>query len=504
MNNGPGLTLDDGARIAVIGGGPAGSFVSYFILEMASRIDLDVSVDIFEPRDFSLAGPPGCNMCGGIVSESLVQFLAVEGINLPSSVVKHGIESYMLHTDVGHTPIGLPLQEMRIAAMHRGSGPTGYSDGEWESFDAFLLNMACERGATHIRARVKEGRRQDGRPVLTPAGMQPRSYDLVVGACGISTKSAALFADLGLSFGPIKTARAYIGEMRLGRETVKNTLGNAMHTYLLDLPGSEFGALIPKDEYVTICILGDDVDAALVSQFMNSPEVTGTLGMAFTADSLACRCSPRLNVGASGRPFADRVVLVGDCGVSRLYKDGIGAVHRQRTVRQHLLAHPQRRFPAPLRRRGVEEAVRHRASCTQSRGWKRTFLNGRNTMRIGALGKVYEDGQIIVQQGELGNCMYVIQKGRVAVVHEGDSADTRLATLEAGDVFGEMALFTKRPRTATVKADGRARVMTIDKRQFLKRTQEDPSLAFDMLKRMSRRVEGMNRMLAEHKGGMQS
>jgi 2-polyprenyl-6-methoxyphenol hydroxylase-like FAD-dependent oxidoreductase len=75
------LALEDGSRVAVIGSGPAGSFFAFFLLKMAEAIDLDVRVDIYEPRSFARCGPAGCNHCGGIVSESLVQILAAEGIN---------------------------------------------------------------------------------------------------------------------------------------------------------------------------------------------------------------------------------------------------------------------------------------------------------------------------------------------------------------------------------------------------------------------------------------
>ncbi len=75
------LTLQQGCRVGVVGGGPAGSFFSYFLLEMARDLDVDVHLDIYEPRDFSQPGPAGCNMCGGIISESLVQALAAEGQN---------------------------------------------------------------------------------------------------------------------------------------------------------------------------------------------------------------------------------------------------------------------------------------------------------------------------------------------------------------------------------------------------------------------------------------
>ena len=68
--------LENGMRIAVVGGGPAGSFFSYFLLEMAKETGIQVELDIYEPRDFSRQGPAGCNMCGGIASEALVQELA--------------------------------------------------------------------------------------------------------------------------------------------------------------------------------------------------------------------------------------------------------------------------------------------------------------------------------------------------------------------------------------------------------------------------------------------
>jgi len=77
------MQLRDGARVAVIGGGPAGSFFSYFLLDMAARAGVQINLEIYEPRDFQKAGPTGCNMCAGIVSETLVQNLAAEGLNLP-------------------------------------------------------------------------------------------------------------------------------------------------------------------------------------------------------------------------------------------------------------------------------------------------------------------------------------------------------------------------------------------------------------------------------------
>ena len=71
--------LVDGSQVGVIGSGPAGSLFSYYLLEMAERMGLDLNVDIYESRDFSRPAPGGCNMCGGIISESLVQNFAADG-----------------------------------------------------------------------------------------------------------------------------------------------------------------------------------------------------------------------------------------------------------------------------------------------------------------------------------------------------------------------------------------------------------------------------------------
>ncbi len=49
-----------------------------FLLTFATRMDMPLAVDIYAPRDLSEPGPGGCNMCGGIVSESLAQAPAIE------------------------------------------------------------------------------------------------------------------------------------------------------------------------------------------------------------------------------------------------------------------------------------------------------------------------------------------------------------------------------------------------------------------------------------------
>lgn len=118
----------------------------------------------------------------------------------------------------------------------------------------------------------------------------------------------------------------------------------------------------------------------------------------------------------------------------------------------------------------------------------------------GALGTVYQDGEIIIEQGCTGESMYVVQGGTVEVVQQADTGEEQhLAFLDAGDFFGEMAVFEKEVRSATVRACGEARVLKIDKRTLLRRIREDPLLAVNLLKTMSHRIRELNGAIAHHR-----
>jgi flavin-dependent dehydrogenase len=322
------LKLEDGSEVAVIGGGPAGSFFSYFVLGQARRVGLDIGVDIYEPRRFNETGPSGCNHCGGIISESLVQLLAAEGINIPASVVQRGIDSYMLHTDVGSTRIDTPLVEKRIAAVFRGAGPSGLVETSWSSFDGYLLDLAVDRGAQVIRGLVNGIEVGADRPRLRCSDGLKKDYDLVVVATGVTSNFFELIQNLEIGYRPPRTVKTFICEFQLGREKVQKHLGTSMHVFLIDIPGLEFAAVIPKGDYATLCLLGHDIDNQMVEAFLATPEVKQLFPNPELIPEKVCFCFPRINVQSAVQPFSDRMVLVGDCGVARLYKDGIGAAYR--------------------------------------------------------------------------------------------------------------------------------------------------------------------------------
>jgi uncharacterized protein len=120
----------------------------------------------------------------------------------------------------------------------------------------------------------------------------------------------------------------------------------------------------------------------------------------------------------------------------------------------------------------------------------------------GELGKVYGAGETIIRQGDAGDCMFVIQAGKVEVIREAGGKEICLNELGAGEFFGEMALFEKIPRAATVRAITEVRALTIDKKILLKKIHEDPSLAFRMMQTMSRRIRDLDEQLMSYTANM--
>lgn len=317
--------LEDGAKIAVIGGGPTGSFFGIFASKMARMIEKELKISIFEPKDFAKDGPLGCNRCGGIISELLVQTLAIEGINLPDSVVRKGINSYNLHTIYGDVYIATPGLERTIATVYRGGGPKGMiADGK-ESFDHFLLMEAAKAGAVHVPLRVDRVELRNRKPVLFSKEGEIGEFDLVVGAFGVNSTTPKIFEDLRFGYKEPPVVTTAIAELRMGEDVVAEYFGNSVHLFLLPDKGMKFAAMVPKGSYVTLCILGKEMNANTVGDFLGKPVVKGVLKTA--PYSVECRCLPKMNVGAPAKPFTDRVVMCGDAGSTRLFKDGLGAAY---------------------------------------------------------------------------------------------------------------------------------------------------------------------------------
>jgi len=321
------LELPDRSDIAVIGGGPAGTFFSIFALQMARMVDKTINLTIYETKDFAGEGPAGCNRCGGVVSELMVQTLAVEGINLPETVVQRGIDSYRLHTVKGSVDIKAPSNEHSIATVYRGGGPRGIIGREKQSFDGFLLDLARKEGASLRREKVDRVEEKDGPHLLYSKDGFLQKADLVVGAFGVNSASAKVFRDSSFGYSPPKTIKTAIAEIEFKRDIIPDHFGSSIHLFLLPDRDIKFAAMIPKQTHLTLCILGKDMSKSRVGDFLSHPVVKGAMPPGEPYD-LCCSCFPKMNVGASPRPYNDRIVMCGDAGSTRLFKDGIGAAYR--------------------------------------------------------------------------------------------------------------------------------------------------------------------------------
>jgi CRP-like cAMP-binding protein len=109
-----------------------------------------------------------------------------------------------------------------------------------------------------------------------------------------------------------------------------------------------------------------------------------------------------------------------------------------------------------------------------------------------ALGKLYQDGEVILKQGAPGGRMYVVQAGQVEVVRQAGGTEVRLALAGPGEFVGEMEIFDQEPCAATVRALGQARILTIDKKTLLRQITEDPGLAFHLIQHMAARMRKMD------------
>ena len=96
-------------------------------------------------------------------------------------------------------------------------------------------------------------------------------------------------------------------------------------------------------------------------------------------------------------------------------------------------------------------------------------------------------GEELVHQGDKPGGLYVVIQGAVVPIAEGETR-TRLAVLEAGDFFGEIALFSQRPRSATVEALVDSHVLYLDRGATWSLLQNNAGLLLRVLQALRERV----------------
>lgn len=306
------MQLANGARVTIVGGGPAGSFTALNLLRFAALANLRLNIEIFEVRDFNRPGPEGCNKCAGILSSQLVHNLKKIGLEVPADLVQAKLDTYVLHIREGeiciHAPQGRP-----ILSVYRGGGPRWGVQPLPHAFDGWLLEQAGLRGAVIHHERVRRVR-PGPHPTVVLAHREIET-DLVIVATGINTRT------------PLEPSWGYHSprvELMAQDEIFLPApfSGSQVHVFFTPPRGLIFGALVPKGLYASVSLLGHALPRNAIEIFLQgqhlqpAPPSRGKIAL--------CGCSPFVAVSAAKGYFADRMVTVGDCAVTRLYKDGLG------------------------------------------------------------------------------------------------------------------------------------------------------------------------------------
>ena len=120
-----------------------------------------------------------------------------------------------------------------------------------------------------------------------------------------------------------------------------------------------------------------------------------------------------------------------------------------------------------------------------------SLVEGKNKELV----RKFSSGEMILREGDSSKDMFIIQTGKVKVIKNMAGHDIELGTLEKGDFFGEMSLLESEPRTASIIAETPCKVLVIQAGGLLVRLRRDPTLAFEMLQKLSNRIRKMNERL---------
>ena len=131
-------------------------------------------------------------------------------------------------------------------------------------------------------------------------------------------------------------------------------------------------------------------------------------------------------------------------------------------------------------------------------------------------GRELAAGTLLFQAGQPGEAMYVVKRGEIELyIKDNAGQKIALATVSAGQVFGEMALLDHGPRTATARALADSELLELDRASLLLLFKTTPTAALSLLaavSHMTRKADELlrqrvsrnaNEEVAEHTSGFQ-
>lgn len=98
--------------------------------------------------------------------------------------------------------------------------------------------------------------------------------------------------------------------------------------------------------------------------------------------------------------------------------------------------------------------------------------------------ETFDIGEIIFEQGDPGDFMYVVVEGEVEVILRGKV----ITKLTPGEILGEMALVDNRPRSASARASAPTKLAPVNRFSFTYYVQNSPFFALDVMEIMAERL----------------
>lgn len=109
----------------------------------------------------------------------------------------------------------------------------------------------------------------------------------------------------------------------------------------------------------------------------------------------------------------------------------------------------------------------------------------------------FSPGERLFERGDPGDAAFVVIEGAVDVLLGSDGSETVVATLGAGEVFGEIAVLCDQTRTTAIAARGALTVLRLEKSVLKNLIHEFPDLAFEFLRVIAGRLEATNAQLGK-------
>lgn len=347
------VRLRDEDRVAVVGGGPAGSFFAVNFLRESRRLNRRFDVVIVEKRrpvDLGNCGYHlgGCTFSAGGISPRLNQILGQNDLAIPEEFIEEHIDYIWVHGQWKNFRLRVP-KDIQMFSVFRGSLPAGRGAGA-RGLDEFLLGKAVEEGGRILNAEVQSvSYSESGMPSLALKMPSGDRISLDVGFAAIATginaycghdygdnTLIASIRSLNPAFAPAKSRRAFLFELDLGKDYLRRNMHREIHfiEYGSKRLALEHTALLPKGRYLSVVMIGKSIDEAVFPQdnrrifqeFVKLPQISRILPNVEAA-IVACACFPRMAVTPARAPYGDRFAIIGDAAGSRLNKDGLFSAH---------------------------------------------------------------------------------------------------------------------------------------------------------------------------------